>query len=215
MVLRIIKGIRAATSPQFCVGIKMNSFDVSEQGDGGLQAGLEQIGLIIGAGVDFIEISGGSYEDPSMFRVDRTAPVVGSTAAPAASALIPKASTIAREAFFLDFAKTIREHYPKIPLIVTGGFRSRSGMEAALESGACDIIGIGRHAAVVPKLPKSVLLNKEIFDSDATIRPKCVEMGWLMRKLPIKSLGGGAESTYYGEQIERMGKGLQPIDTRV
>jgi 2,4-dienoyl-CoA reductase-like NADH-dependent reductase (Old Yellow Enzyme family) len=67
MVLRIIKGIRAATSTQFCVGIKMNSVDISEQGDGGLQAGLEQVGLIINAGVDFIEISGGSYEDPSMF----------------------------------------------------------------------------------------------------------------------------------------------------
>lgn len=215
IVLRIIKGIRAVTSPQFCVGIKMNSVDVSEQGDGGLQAGLEQMGLIIDAGIDFIEISGGSFEDPSMFPVDRTAPVIGSTAAPMAPALIPKAGTMAREAFFLEFAKIVREHYPKIPLMVTGGFRSRAGMEAALESGACDIIGIGRPAAVVPKLPKLVLLNKEILDADATIRLKRLEMGWLMRTVPIKPLRAGAESTYYGEQIERMGKGLRPIDTRV
>lgn len=215
MVLRIIKGIRAATSTQFCVGIKMNSVDISEQGDGGLQAGLEQMGLIINAGVDFIEISGGSYEDPSMFQADRTAPGIGSTATSAAPALILKASTIAREAFFLDFAKTVREHYPKIPLMVTGGFRSRAGMEAALESGACDIIGIGRPAAVVPKLPRLVLLNKEVADAEATIHLRRVEMGWLMKRVPIKSLGAGAEGTYYGGQIGRMGRGLQPIDTRV
>jgi 2,4-dienoyl-CoA reductase-like NADH-dependent reductase (Old Yellow Enzyme family) len=213
MVLRIIKGTRAATIPEFCVGIKMNSVDVSEQGDGGLQVGLEQMGLIIDAGVDFIEISGGSYENPSMFRVDRSVPAIGT--GPAASARVPKASTIAREAFFLDFAKTVRERYPTIPLMVTGGFRSRAGMEAALESGACDIIGIGRPAAVVPKLPKLVLLNKEVIDAEAKIRLERVEMGWLMSKVPIKSLGAGAESTYYGGQIQRMGKGLQPVDTRL
>jgi 2,4-dienoyl-CoA reductase-like NADH-dependent reductase (Old Yellow Enzyme family) len=209
IVLRIIKGIRVATCSQFCIGIKMNSVDVSEQGDGGLQAGLEQMGLIIDAGVDFIEISGGSFENPTMFQVG------GSTTASAAPAHIPKASTIAREAFFLDFAKTVRERYPKAPLMVTGGFRSRAGMEAALESGACDIIGIGRPAAVIPKLPNLILLNKEVIDTEAKIRLKRVEMGWLMRKVPIKALGAGAEGTYYGGQIGRMGKGLQPVDTRV
>jgi 2,4-dienoyl-CoA reductase-like NADH-dependent reductase (Old Yellow Enzyme family) len=169
------------------------------------------MGLIIDAGVDFIEISGGSYEDPSMFQVDRTVPATGSTATPAAPTRVPKVSTIAREAFFLDFAKTVREHHPTIPLMVTGGFRSRGGMEAALESGACDIIGIGRPVAMEPKLPKLVLLNKEIVDEEATIRLNRVEIGWLMSKVPIKSLGGGAEGSYYGVQIGRMGRGLQPI----
>jgi 2,4-dienoyl-CoA reductase-like NADH-dependent reductase (Old Yellow Enzyme family) len=213
MVLRIIKGIRAATSPQFCVGIKMNSVDVSEQGNGGLEAGLEQMGLVIDAGVDFIEISGGSYENPSMLQVDPIAPAIGTTT-PAVPARTPKASTMAREAFFLDFAKTVRERHPQIPLMVTGGFRSRAGMEAALESGACDIIGIGRPAAVVPKLPKLVLLNKEVSDADAKLQLRRVEMGWLMSKIPIKALGAGAEGNHYGKQIRRMAKGLQPIDTR-
>jgi 2,4-dienoyl-CoA reductase-like NADH-dependent reductase (Old Yellow Enzyme family) len=99
--------------------------------------------------------------------------------------------------------------------MVTGGFRSRAGMEAALASGACDIIGIGRPAAVVPKLPKLVLLNKEVSDADANLHLKRVEMGWLMSKVPIRALGAGAEGKYYGKQIQRMGQGLQPIDTRV
>lgn len=193
----------------------MNSVDVSDHGSGDLEACLEQMGLIINAGADFIEISGGSYENPSMFQVDLTAPAIGVTTAPLTGVRTPKASTMAREAFFLDFAKSVRERHPKIPLMVTGGFRSRKGMEAALESGACDIIGIGRPAAAVLKLPKTILLNKEVTDAEANFRLKRVEMGWLMGKVPIKALGAGAEGTYYGKQIRRMGKGLQPIDTRV
>jgi 2,4-dienoyl-CoA reductase-like NADH-dependent reductase (Old Yellow Enzyme family) len=73
IVLRIIEGIRTATCPQFCIGIKMNSVDVSEQSEGGIDAGLEQIGLIIEAGIDFIEISGSSFENFSFLEVDPSA----------------------------------------------------------------------------------------------------------------------------------------------
>jgi 2,4-dienoyl-CoA reductase-like NADH-dependent reductase (Old Yellow Enzyme family) len=109
IVLRIIEGIRAATSSQFCVGIKMNSVDISEQGDGGLNAGLEQMGLVIKAGIDFIEISGGSFENFSFLEVDPPTVVLPTR----------KKRTIEREAFFLDFAKRVRERYPNIPLMVT------------------------------------------------------------------------------------------------
>jgi 2,4-dienoyl-CoA reductase-like NADH-dependent reductase (Old Yellow Enzyme family) len=97
--------------------------------------------------------------------------------------------------------------------MVTGGFRSRGAMEAALESGACDTIGIGRPAAVVLKLPRLVLLNKELSDEEAKIKLKSVTMGWLMIMVPIKALGAGAQSNYYGGQIRRMG--LQQTDTRI
>ena len=209
IVLRIIEGIRAATGPQFCVGIKMNSVDVSEQGDGGLDAGLEQMGSVIEAGIDFIEISGGSFENFSFLEVDPPA----DAATPTVVLPTRKKSTIEREAFFLDFAKRVRERYPKVPLMVTGGFRSRAAMEAALESGACDIIGIGRPAAVIPKLPRSVLLNKELSDEQAKIKLKPVKMGCLMNIVPIRALGAGAQSNYYGGLIRRMG--LQPADTRI
>jgi 2,4-dienoyl-CoA reductase-like NADH-dependent reductase (Old Yellow Enzyme family) len=149
IVLRIIEGIRTTTSPQFCVGIKMNSVDVSEQGDGGLDACLEQMGLVVEAGIDFIEISGGSFENFSFLAVDPPADAM----TPPAGLPIRKKSTIEREAYFLDFAKKVRKRYPEVPLMVTGGFRSRTAMEAALKGGACDIIGIGRPATMVPALP--------------------------------------------------------------
>ncbi len=60
---------------------------------------------------------------------------------------LKKASTIQREAFFLDFAKIIREQFPDLVLMVTGGFRTRGAMEEAVATGACDLIGLARPAA--------------------------------------------------------------------
>lgn len=57
-----------------------------------------------------------------------------------------KASTIAREAYFLDFAENSQQ--VSCHLMVTGGFRTAQGMNAALDSGACDFIGIARPFAV-------------------------------------------------------------------
>ena len=59
-------------------------------------------------GVDLIEVSGGSYESPAM---------MGSAAA----------STRAREAYFLEYARTVRDLAGDVPMAVTGGFRSRTG----------------------------------------------------------------------------------------
>ena len=48
-------------------------------------------------------------------------------------------STLAREAYFVDFAQAMKASL-KVPLMVTGGFRSRAGMEAALASGDTDLL---------------------------------------------------------------------------
>src|SRR4051812_43688702 len=74
-----------------------------------------------------------------------------------------------REAFFLEFAHAVREKFRDIPLVVTGGFRSRRGMEAALEEDACEMIGIGRPAVLNPALPNNLVFNKEVADEDAKL----------------------------------------------
>lgn len=101
--------------------------------------------------------------------------------------------TKAREAFFIEFAKAIRSKFPKVPLIVTGGFRSRQGMESALVEGGCDMVGLGRPAALNPSLPKNIVFNKEIKDEDAKLYAKRVEMSWLQKQAPA-AIGAGAES---------------------
>lgn len=54
--------MRAAVPPEFRIGIKLNSAD--RQSPEELQACLEQLRLIAEAGVDFVEVSGGTYENP-------------------------------------------------------------------------------------------------------------------------------------------------------
>lgn len=102
--------------------------------------------------------------------------------------------TKAREAFFIEFAKAIRSRFPQVPLIVTGGFRTRQGMETALIDGACDMVGIGRPAVLNPSLPINTVLNKEVKDEDAKLYARKIEAPWLARKLAPPAIGAGAES---------------------
>ncbi|TVY40666.1 NADH-dependent flavin oxidoreductase [Lachnellula occidentalis] len=199
IVLRIIRRIRAETGPSFTIGIKLNSVDASASSS--LDEVIEQISLIKDAGIDFMEISGGSYEDPNMLKEPAQAPT-------------SKKSTLQREAFFLTFAQTVRSHFPTLILMVTGGFRTRTGMEAALQSGACDIIGIGRPAAVLPLLPKEIILNEEIQDEDASVKLKPLVLPGWMKWVSITAVGAGLQSDYYGGQIQRIAIGLTPVDSR-
>lgn len=198
ILLRILHRIRAETKPSFTIGIKLNSVDTSS-----LPEVLEQITLIKNAGIDFLEISGGSYEDPNMMKEPDHVQIVKKSE-----------RTATREAFFLTFAQTLREHFPSLILMVTGGFRTRVGMEDALKSGACDIIGIARPAAVIPGLPREVILNEEVGDEDASVRLRPLVMPGWVKWVPIRSVGAGAQSNYYAGQIQRMGKGLRPVDSR-
>lgn len=62
IVVEVVEAIRKATPKGFCVGVKLNSAD--HQTAEALRDSIEQIEAIAEAGVDFLEISGGSYEDP-------------------------------------------------------------------------------------------------------------------------------------------------------
>jgi 2,4-dienoyl-CoA reductase-like NADH-dependent reductase (Old Yellow Enzyme family) len=209
IVLRIIRRIRQATSKEFCIGIKLNSVDASSSDS--LADTIEQVSLIVEAGIDFLEISGGTYEDPKMAQQNETSSITPPTK--------EKQSTLQRESFFLSFAQMIRVHFPEVVLIVSGGFRTRIGMEAALQSGGCDMIGLARPAAVLPRLPREIILDESIKDADATVSLKPVILpkfySYLHWLLPVKIMGGGYGSMYYAGQIQRMGDGLKPVDARL
>ncbi|KAK3686096.1 NADH:flavin oxidoreductase/NADH oxidase [Podospora appendiculata] len=185
IVVDVIKAVRAATPKGFCVGIKLNSVDHQEGAE--LDACIEQLRLITDAGVDFVEISGGSYEDPPM----------------ANGSAKKSARTQAREAFYLEFASRIRSQFPGVHLMVTGGFRSRNGLEAAVTSGDCDLVGIARPAIINPSLPKNIVFNPEVKDQDATLFRKTVPIPWLLRQLSsIRFVGAGVDNVWYQGNIK-------------
>jgi 2,4-dienoyl-CoA reductase-like NADH-dependent reductase (Old Yellow Enzyme family) len=177
IVIDIIRAIRKEVpSPSFCIGIKLNSADVG--GSESLEESLEQVGLIAQEQIDFLEISGGSYENPTMsFGVNTI-----------------QTRSAKREAFFLDYARAVRARYPKIILMVTGGFRTRVGMVAALESNACDLIGLGRPGAAFPHLPKDVLLNENVKDEDAVVELAKVQGHWLLNLIPMKAINASIDT---------------------
>ncbi|TVY16607.1 NADH-dependent flavin oxidoreductase nadA [Lachnellula arida] len=193
VVLRTIRAIRAATSPTFCIGIKLNSVDAATSES--LSDVMAQIRLVAGCGIDFIEISGGSYENPLMMSADRD-----------------KEHGAARE-LFPGVRAGCAQGFPRLVLMVTGGFRTRIGMEQALESGGCDLIGIGRPATVKPKLPKEIILNtRDVPDERASVALTPYQAPWVVKHFPLKMVGLGASTMHYGAQIKRMGDGLEPVD---
>jgi 2,4-dienoyl-CoA reductase-like NADH-dependent reductase (Old Yellow Enzyme family) len=105
--------------------------------------------------------------------------------------------TKAREAFFIQFAHAIRKELPDVLLMVTGGLRSRTGIESAIQDNACDLVGIGRPAVLNTAYPKEVLLNSEVAASEATLTLPKVDVPWLVTKLGLQALTAGATSVCY------------------
>ncbi|KAL7968809.1 FMN-linked oxidoreductase [Trichoderma sp. SZMC 28014] len=185
MVVDIIKRIRAEVPKPFCIALKINSTDY--QGEAGIAQMIEHLSLFEKAGIDFLELSGGTYEDPQMIHGKQEDAPQDKPA--------PSARSAAREAFFLDAARSVRAHFPNILLLVTGGFRSRASMEEALESGACDLIGIGRPAAVTTNLPNGVIFNKNLEAAAANFKVGPAPVPRLLKMLPMSRLiSGGAET---------------------
>ncbi|KAH7024762.1 NADPH dehydrogenase [Microdochium trichocladiopsis] len=194
IVVDIIHAVRKVVPREFCVGMKLNSVDHQSAED--LQGCLEQLDEITTAGIDFLEISGGTYEDPTFIlnREHQELEEQQQNQQPTEKS----ARTKAREAFFIEFAESIRKAIPNnVPLVLTGGFRTRVGMESALSDNACDMVGIARPAVMNPHWAKDVLLNPAVSDEDATIKVKVVPPPLAQKLVKVKALGASAEAVSY------------------
>ncbi len=179
-VLAVYSEIRRQVGPDFPVGIKLNSADF-QKGGFTEEESMAVIHALADAGIDLIEISGGTYEAPAMSG---------------AFSKQQKSSTSIREAYFLEFAEKVRSAV-KVPLMVTGGFRTLAGMNAALQSGALDIVGIARLMAIDPEAPAALLGGRE---SSLRVRP--ISTG-------IKAVDrmGIMEVLWYTRQLKRIARG--------
>lgn len=64
IIVDVIRAMRAVTPNGFTIGIKFNSVD--HQSESELKDCIEQLKAIVDAGIDFLEVSGGSYENPTV-----------------------------------------------------------------------------------------------------------------------------------------------------
>ena len=201
--LEIIKKCRAEVGADFPISMKLNSTDFQK---GGFTEGesIQVAKILEDAGLDLLEISGGTYEQPKLIGADQI------SINPDRSEQ-RKESTIAREAYFLEYAKNIREAVT-LPLMVTGGFRSKQGIESALKSDICQIVGVGRPLCADPYCIKKMISGKlevlPAFEKTLSLGP------WILSPAsPITMIqvinAFGAMAWFY-QQIKRMADGLMP-----
>ncbi|KAA0094755.1 NADH:flavin oxidoreductase/NADH oxidase family protein [Mycolicibacterium sp. P1-18] len=187
-LLEVVRRVRSRVSPSFAVGLKLNSADF-QRGGFSEDDSRDVLAALAGEGLDLVEVSGGSYETPAMMGKASD-------------------STRAREAYFLDYARTVRKILGDVPLAVTGGFRSRAAMDAAIGSGECDVIGLGRPTVTTTDAADAILSGRA--DTLTAHQVKAGMRGVLGRFVNLKSLDGILELSWHTDQLHRVGAGLEP-----
>ncbi|MBL6903602.1 MAG: NADH:flavin oxidoreductase/NADH oxidase family protein [SAR86 cluster bacterium] len=203
LMLRIIEGCRAELGNNFPIAVKLNSADFQKGGFSNSDS-IKVAKLLDDAGVDVIEISGGTYEQPRLLGLD-------DVSVNKERSEERKPSTIAREAYFLNYAEKIQKAI-KTPLMVTGGFRTSVAMNAALNAKACDLIGVGRPLCAQPLILNDLLAGsiQELPSYEKTLQ---IGRWWLSPHSPfliIQALNAFSQQAWFYIQIKRMGDNLAP-----
>lgn len=167
----VIDAVRAAVGPAFPIGLKINA---SDQLEGGFQPdeALAALAALDTTGLDLIDISGGTYFPGAPSASDRAG------AGP----------------YFLDFADRARA-VTSVPLMVTGGFKTRAQAEAAVATGRADVVGLARALVIDPDLPSKWLDGQ----GDTPPFPR------------FEAPPEGGVTAWYTMQITRIATGAEPL----
>lgn len=176
------RAMRSKVGKAFPISVKLNSADFSKDGFSEADS-IEVIAKLAEVGIDLVEISGGSYENLSFIHGN------GSDKTPGQS----------EEAYFLSQAKKARQKV-SVPLVVTGGFRTRSSMNRALAGLSTDFIGLGRPLVLDPDFAKKVLSGH---DTNANMNPRATGVS----AVDTNSL---MITQWYEQQLALMGRGKNP-----
>lgn len=183
MLIETIRATRRAVGPAYTVALKLNSADF-QRGGFSEEESRGVIQALAPEGVDLIEISGGNYENPVLVT---TGEVIAQQ----------RESTLRREAFFLEFAKSVRLISP-IPLLLTGGLRTAGTMAQIIDEGSVDCVGLARPLALDPDWPAK-LLRGEAAMAPESLRPTGLR--------PVDNL---LQSLWHQDQMRRIARGLAP-----
>jgi len=179
-VIEVYRNMRKKVGPDFPVGIKINSADF-QRGAFTEEESLQVIDLLSAEGIDMIEVSGGTYERSAMMG------------------LVKKESTQKREAYFADFIVKARSR-TQVPLMLTGGFRTREVMAEAIENDELDFVGMARPFAINPDIAL------DFFED----RVQSIEAGNIKTGIKFIDRSGILDINWYAEQMRRMGRGKEP-----
>jgi 2,4-dienoyl-CoA reductase-like NADH-dependent reductase (Old Yellow Enzyme family) len=177
LLLETVEATRGAVSPKFSVAVKLNSADF-QRGGFDVSDAKGVVEMLNDRHVDLVELSGGSYEAPAMQGSARDG------------------RTLAREAYFLEFARDIAT-VAKMPVMVTGGIRRASVVQQILDNGVA-MAGIATALAIQPDLPNAWKASRDP-------RPELPPIRW-----KNKTLTALATMAVVKYQLRRLGRGLPP-----
>jgi len=180
-LLAVLSSARDAVGPSYPIGLKLNSSDFLKGGFT-FQECLEVVRMLNATSLDLLELSGGSLEQPKVVGI----------AVKDEGEDGRLTSTARREAYFVALAGAVRA-VARMPVMVTGGFRSLDAMNEALQNKELDVVGIGRPLIADPLTPIK-LLSGEIAQAPAP--EKNVH---LFQLLP-----------WFNMQLERIADGCDP-----
>ncbi len=179
LLLDVVRAVRAGVSPGFCVAVKLNSADF--QRGGFTEADAREVVLMLNElPVDLVELSGGSYESPAMQGV------------------AADGRTLAREAYFLEFARDLAA-VARMPVMVTGGIARRTVAEQVLAGGVA-MAGIATALAAMPDLPRQWLAGQDPVARMPAVAWRDKTLAGLARlalvRRRIRALGTGRDRTF-------------------
>ncbi|MEO0727011.1 MAG: NADH:flavin oxidoreductase/NADH oxidase family protein [Bacteroidota bacterium] len=180
LLLTIIKQMREVVGANFPISVKLNSADF-QRGGFSEEDSLEVVQMLDKAGIDLLEISGGTYEKLAFFLMNDEEHQL-------------RESTRKREAYFIDFARKVRA-VSKLPLMITGGFRSRAFCEEVLANGEVDLIGMAR-----PFITNADDIAGFLSGEVSVLENRVVRTG-------LAALEDAAEGGFYARQLIRLAQG--------
>ncbi|KRP63563.1 NADH:flavin oxidoreductase/NADH oxidase family protein [Pseudomonas orientalis] len=177
LLLEVIHAVRASVSPSFCVAVKLNSADFQRGGFDATDA-RAVVEMLNPLPIDLLELSGGSYEAPAMQGEARDG------------------RTLAREAYFLEFAEELAT-IARMPLMVTGGIRRLPVVQQVLDSGIA-MAGIATALTLEPQLIKHWREGRDL-------NPQLKPIDW--KRKPLAAL---ATLAVVRDQMRRLSRGRLP-----
>ena len=201
-LLEVVRGVREVCGSGRAVSVKLNSSDF-RRGGHDADAAEQVVRWVADEGVDLLEVSGGTYESPALFRgADagdgaQTGGADGPPGGAGAAGAAGERADDGREAYFASFARRAKEAVD-VPVMLTGGLRGAEGMRSLLGDGVCDVVGLARPLAVDPALPAALLSGRARRAAAPTKRPSRLvglagESEWYERQLGVLADGGDAD----------------------
>jgi 2,4-dienoyl-CoA reductase-like NADH-dependent reductase (Old Yellow Enzyme family) len=171
-VIEVIHKVRSAVGPSYPIGIRINSTDQLEGGLSEADA-LEVVRQLDRTSIDLIDLSGGTYF-------------------PGAKA---SSDSAGKGPYFLDFARRAKQ-VTQLPVMATGGFKTRDQAVAAVASGAVDMAGIARALVLEPQLAAAWLSEAgrdPVFPRFESAPPGGITAWYTMR---LTALGEDREASF-------------------